>query len=95
MATGKHYVNEVGTPVVVDCGSAITGATSLALKVKKPDGTLVSWTPTIYETNYLKYIVQSGDFNLSGTYYLQASLTLGGWSGLGETASFQISAVYD
>ena len=91
----KHYINEEGTEIIVDCGSAITGATSLALKVKKPDGTLVSWTPIIYETNYLKYVVVSGDFNQSGTYYLQASLTLGAWVGLGETASFRISAVYD
>ena len=28
--------------------------------VKKPDGTAVAWTPTVYNNNWLKYIFQSG-----------------------------------
>lgn len=92
--TSKYYVGDTGTEILVDCGSTITGATNTKLKVKKPDGTTVEWTATIDGTDYLKYTTLSADFSVAGTYFLQASLTLGGWSGLGETAQFVIYDPY-
>ena len=91
----KHYIDEQGTEIIVDCGCDISGSTNLVLKIKKPDSTKVSWTPEIFNTNYLRYVVKDGDFNLAGTYYLQASLSTGIWIGLGETATFKISNAYD
>jgi hypothetical protein len=44
----------------------------------------------VYNSNYLKYTSLVGDFNISGTYSLQASLTLSGWTGLGDVATFEI-----
>jgi len=86
----KHYIGEIGTDIIVDCGQDITGATNTELVVKKPDGSIVTWTATIYNTNYLKYTTVSGDFDQAGTYRLQASLTLSGWTGYGETSEFII-----
>jgi hypothetical protein len=90
----KYYVGDIGTEIIVDCGTAIGGATNLKLKVKKPDSTEVEWTATIDGTDNLKYTTVSGDFNLSGTYFLQAALTLSGWSGLGESAQFIVHDPY-
>ena len=58
----------------------------------KSDGTEVEWTAVIDGTDHLKYTTLVDDFSVPGTYFLQASLTLGGWSGLGETAQY---IVYD
>ena len=92
----KLYVGDVGTEVIVWCGDTdISAATDLALKVKKPDGTTVTWTPSIHETYYLKYVIQSGDLDMAGIYYLQSSFTLSGWSGLGETAEFEVFAPFE
>lgn len=90
----KYYKDTIGTEIIVDCGSVITGATGLALEVKKPDGKKVSWTPTIYDSNYLKYTIEEDDWDQAGTYKLQASLTINGWTGLGETATFEIHDAY-
>ena len=90
----KHYVGEIGTVIIVDCGVDITGATPTTIKVKKPDGTEVEWTATIYDSNYLKYTTISGDFDQSGTYVLQASLTLTGWIGLGDVATFEVYSAF-
>ena len=93
----KVYVGDVGTDVIVDCGEDITGATGLSLKVKKPDGTASSWTGDIavYNSNYLKYTIQSSDLSVDGRYKVQASLTLGTWTGLGETDTFTVSPLYE
>lgn len=93
--TNKHYVGDVGTEITVDCGTTITEATGTKLKVKKPDGTAVEWTATVSGTDDLKYTTISGDFDQDGVYYLQASLTISGWTGLGETANFTIHSPYD
>ena len=91
---GKHYIGEIVTDIIIDCGSVVTGATGITLKVKKPDDTEVEWDADIEGTNYLKHTTESGDFDQAGTYFLQASLTLSGWIGLGETALFVINAPF-
>lgn len=91
----KLYVDDVGTVILVNCGSAVTGATGISMKVKKPDGTEVSWTATVYGTDYITYTTIAGDLDQSGEYTLQASLTVGGWTGLGESASFTVYEEYE
>jgi hypothetical protein len=90
----KHYVNEVGTEILIDCGSDITGATVHTLEVRKPDGTIVSWAATISGTNHLSYISLEGDFNMVGLYLLQAKINIASWAGRGETAEFEIFEDY-
>lgn len=80
----KIFVGDIGTEIVVDCGEAITGATSLKLRVKKPNGSLVEWIGSIKTNTSFKYIVQSGDFSIPGVYIMQAHVTLPDWEGSGE-----------
>lgn len=96
---GKHYVGETGTQIIVDCGQNISAATGCLLYVRKPDGTLVTWTPTILTLNslpnYLSYSTLAGDFDQIGSYCLQSYMMLAGWSGRGETVMFQILGNFD
>lgn len=64
------------------------------MKAKKPDGTEVEWTATIEGTDKLKYTIIAGDLDQSGNYLVNASLILGSWSGLGETATFPVYKPY-
>jgi hypothetical protein len=91
---GKHYINEIGTDIIVDTGTDITGATDVSLKIKKPDDTTTEWDAAINDTNYLKHTTIVTDFDQAGVYYLQASLTVNGWIGLGETAEFMVHDEY-
>lgn len=93
--TDKHYSGEIGTEILLDTGSDLTGASDTKIKCKKPDGTTVEWVATIKETTKLSYITAAGDFNQTGRYRVQASLTLAGWSGLGETASFKVLETFE
>lgn len=86
----KHYIGEAGTGLTVNCVATITTASPIALIVSKPDLTRAVWTPTIGSASTLLYTTVSGDFNQVGRYSLQASITIGGWSGYGETAEFLV-----
>jgi hypothetical protein len=88
----KVYVGDIGTIIEIDMQENISTATELKLKVRKPDGTQVEWTPSIYGTNYLRYTLQVGDLDMAGTYALQPYMTIGTWTGRGDTVSF---TVYD
>lgn len=86
----KVYKGDTGTQIIIGMGTDLTTATGLLLTVKKPSGTVVSWTPTKYDTDKLKYVVQAGDLNESGTYWIQPQMTLSGWTGSGEEKSFKV-----
>jgi len=91
----RHYVGEVGTEILVNCGCTITGATGTSLKIIKPDGSTATWTATISGTTHLTYTTITGDFNLAGEYILQAYLTINGWTGHGTVIVFTVYAVGD
>jgi len=93
--SNKVYVGDVGTEIILNCGQDLTGATGVQIKVKKPDLTTTTWTASVYNNNYIKYVIQTNDLDQAGIYYLQASLTLGAWSGLGETAMLKVHSAYD
>lgn len=90
----KYYVGDVGTDIIVDCGQDISAATGTKLLVLKPNGAEVEWTATIYNTNYLKYTVQAGDFDQTGEYRLQSYMTLSAWTGRGEVDVFHIEEAF-
>jgi len=91
----KVYVGDIGTEIIVNCGQSIVGATATTLEILKPDGTNKSWSATVYMNNYLKYTVKSGDLDIPGLFRVQAKLTLGGWTGRGETDSFRAYPSYN
>jgi hypothetical protein len=67
------YTDDVGVQVTVDTkNTGIPGTATLTLNVKKPDGTLVTWTPTVnYGTGILTYVTVAGDLALAGDYEVQ------------------------
>ena len=90
----KYYVNDVGTAITIEAGTDISTATYLALKVKKPDGTLHEWVASLEGLTKLKYTVQAGDWDQKGRYYLQAYIEMPSWEGRGETVTFDIYDAY-
>jgi hypothetical protein len=95
----RHYVGEIGKTIILDCGVDVSAATSTKIKVKKPDGTIVTWNADVYTisgvTNYLKYVTVSGDFDQAGQYEVQAYVTIGGYTGYGLTSRFEVYELFD
>ena len=87
------YVGDVGTVILIDMQEDISAATIHTIKVRKDGGDSV-WAASIYNSNYLRYIVVADDFNEAGTYYLQPYLEFTGWQGLGETITIEIYDSY-
>ena len=93
MAT-KAYIDDIGTEILIDMRESIAAATGITLNVKKPDGTEVSWTPAIYNVNFLRYITIADDLDQHGKYTIQPSLTLGDWVGYGDTVHMNVAKRY-
>jgi hypothetical protein len=92
---GKHYVGEIGTSIILDCGISIANATKSNIKYKKPDGTEGSFTGAVYLTNFVKYSTQSAaDLDQSGTWTFQADIASPTWTGLGEAVDVYIYPAY-
>lgn len=88
--SGKYYVDDVGTKIIVDVCSDISTATTTELLITKPDGTSATWTASIEDTTHISYIVQADDFDQAGWYRLQAKIVMPGWSGRGELTKFRV-----
>jgi len=86
----RVYQDDVGTIIKIDMQEVITGATALKFYVRKPQGGEEVWVPTIDGTEYLKYTVQAGEQDELGTYKIQPALTLGGWTGRGNTIKHKV-----
>jgi hypothetical protein len=99
MSDEKHYIDEIGTDVIVDCGQDISTATVHKLEVRKPDGTTDEWDAEPYtiddEPNYLIYTTISGDFDQAGLYSIQSYIEMDGWEGRGQTVTFEVFNNYD
>jgi len=92
----KHYVGEVGTPVLVDTGSDISTATVLKILVKKPCGNETEWVGILGPPNTLgiytqiKYVVVAGDWDEAGWWNIQSYIEMPGWKGRGDTVKFKL-----
>lgn len=87
----KPFVNDIGTKLVIDMHTDLTGATALKFSVIKPTGIKVTWTPTIFNTSMLSYTIQAGDLDTDGVYVVQPSFSLpvnGSYSG--TMVSFEV-----
>jgi hypothetical protein len=92
---GKYYVGSIGTEILVDVCIDITSATVTDLLVEKPDGTIATWGGTVYEITKIRHVVEAGDFDQAGEYYVQAYVEMPGWSGYGTTTSFRVMAAFN
>lgn len=87
----KVYVGDVGTEITLDCGTDVSAATQKKIVVRKPSGARLEWTASLQGSNYIKYVTQAGDIDMSGVWKLQAAIDLPEWSGTGEVALLVIN----
>ena len=106
--SGKVYVGDVGTLIRIDMQEPLDDLEDISLHVKKPDGTVVTWgavpVPTPSEAweetvvqkdgNYLEYIIQEGDVDISGDYLVQPQGTIKDWTGSGYTTQFTVYELF-
>lgn len=88
------YQGDVGLKIELDCGRDISTSTNRAIQVRKPDGATAEWAASVEDNNYLAYTTASGDLAQPGTYKLQASMTLGDWTGRGKTAAIVVLPLF-
>jgi hypothetical protein len=92
----KVYVGDAGTAIEIDVQEDISAATNIKFNVKKGEGTIVQWIPTLLPDNRtLRYITKADDLNVPWDYKIQVSLTLGSWTGKCETVSFRVYSPYE
>ena len=104
---GKHYLNEVGTDVILDCGVDIGDAGSTPfIYYRKPDtaNTVGSWAGVLYNsystlakatgTYFLKYTLEAGDLDTAGDWRFQAWVPTSTGTWYGETAKETIYDVF-
>lgn len=89
----KHYINEVGTSIRLDCGIDISDALQSRIIYKKPDGVVGTWPGALYSsystealaigTYFVSYTLASTDANVAGEWEFQALVanTAGTWYG--------------
>jgi hypothetical protein len=96
MATGKIYQNDWGVVFSVSVGIDLTLATAYKLKIIKPDGRSVEWTPTVATpatAGYLTYTSVLGDLDATGNFKLNAYVTFPTGVFTGETGVFRVYKV--
>lgn len=97
--TTKTYVGDIGTIIVLRvldaaalaAGLTIADATTREINVRKPDGTITTWTATAEGTDSIQYTTIAGDLATAGEYHLQAHVVLPTWNGRGETDSLTVN----
>lgn len=92
------YQGDEGLEILMDCGRDITGAGSPAIVVRTPSGAVRRWEAVLHAVDgtarCLRYVTRPGDLAESGVYKLQASLSLGDWTGRGGTAQLTVRAPF-
>jgi hypothetical protein len=87
----KYYVGDVGTELIVDVCVDITAAVACKLYVMKPGATVaVEWAAGVYQTQYLRYVIQAGDLSIAGEYKVQAWVQLPSGSWRGDVGVFRV-----
>lgn len=90
----KLYVGMSGVKLIVDTGINLNGASKVALKVKKPDGTEVEWIGTASGTK-IEYVLQDGDLDQTGAYKIQAYVEFGTSKMYGDTEGIYVYDKYE
>ena len=90
----KHYIGEIGTRLLMELESEISTYDSLYLNIKKPNNDIEHGDAVIVSGIYIEHIVASGDFDQKGIYIAQPFIAMSGWSGLGDSDTFEIHSRY-
>lgn len=86
---GKAYLGDVGTPIELETGASLVGATGLAIVVMRPDSTSVTWTATATGTS-VRYVTQANDLNQAGQWTMQARVTNGAGIWFGDSTTITV-----
>jgi hypothetical protein len=87
----KMYINDIGTIWRIDAGEYIADATTKQFKVKKPDGTEVTWEATVdSDLHTLTYTIVAGDYDQAGTYSAHAYIVTPSGQWTGELFKFKV-----
>ena len=90
---GKHYVGEIGTEFLLDCGVDVSDGVTLYMKYKTPGAVTGTWTASLYSsysllaeaigTYFLRHVIAGTEFSVSGDWHFQAVVgnTAGTWYG--------------
>ena len=92
----KLYQDDVGTVFQVAVGANVSAASTTDLKVRKPDGTRVTWTGAVngVTNTQIDYTIVTDDLDQSGEYKLQSYVVTASWTGLGETTDFTVHRAF-
>jgi hypothetical protein len=84
---GTIRESDEGTELIVDTGIDLSGAVDYKIKIRKPDGTIIAWIPSVYMDSYLKYTLKNGDIDQKGMWTVQSYIELptGKWHGVKTT----------
>lgn len=91
----KAYRDSVGLDIIINMQADISAATAQSLLIKKPDGSFIVWSATVYDTNYLKHTTVAGDINIAGIYKINPKLTFSTQIIYGETVDLIIYEHFD
>lgn len=86
----KSYIGDTGTAIVLDTGQALAGALSQTIEVRKPDGTLTTWSATVVESTKIQHVTLAGTLAQAGLYRLQAHVVMPSGEWLGEVAQLTV-----
>lgn len=90
----KVYVGDIGTQIILDCGQDISAATARSIEVRKPDGSVISWPAVASGATAISFTTAVGTLDAKGKWLLQAKVTLGSGTWLGETAALTVYAAF-
>jgi hypothetical protein len=90
----KVYQGDVGTQIILDCGSDISSATVRKIKARKPSGALVEWTAAASGSNSITYTTATNDIDEAGNWQLQAYIEVTGGKFHGETLALPVYSAF-
>jgi hypothetical protein len=88
------FIGDEGTKIEVkgQDGFDVSGAVEAKIKYVKPDRTTGEWVASIdVENNSVYHVSGPNDFDLAGSWRIQAYVDLGTWKGHSTMESFQVS----
>ncbi len=96
----KHYVNETGSKILLDCGVLVGTATAYYILYEKPGGVVGSFNADLYSTYselagatgtyFLSHTLVYGDLSIGGEWKLQAYVAAVDGTWWGETVKINI-----
>jgi len=90
----KIYVGTAGLGVLINTCTDLTNATTVSIKVKKPNGVTATWVAEKITIDgnmtYVKHTTSEEDIDIPGVYELQAYAEIGTWAGRGKTVSLVV-----